>query len=500
MSSKVSKRLTQATSPEVCEHVYAPRLSRDFPVGFPLLCDINQAHLLMLSKAGLMPESEARHLAGAMQRIEEDGDAGVALDPALEDAYFNFEAHLMRVAGAHVGGSLHMARSRNDILATMDRMRARDWVYALLAALGRLQASALHGAFAHAEVVMPGYTHLQPAQPVSYGYYLLAVAEAVERDCNRLLAVLPALELCPLGAGALAGTSFPILRQASAKWLGFKGVVPTALDAVASRDFALELLSNITISAIGCSRFAQDYFVWCTHEFGLIDFPDSVAGTSSIMPQKKNPVVLEFIKGKAGQLIGLCTAAMSTFKGVNYTHTGDGNREGMRNLWDASQEFLRVLALMDLVVTKATPNEKRMRECVRQDFSVATELADLLVRERGLSFRESHHVVGDVVRRAMDAGGGADAIDSTLVDEVAQSQLHRSFELDPKQLADALDPAQSIRKKGHSGGPAPEQVRVRAAELQEQLAVRSAAVQSQLDQLAQARARLKQDIAALAAN
>lgn len=498
MSSKVSKRLTESTAPEVCEHIYTPRLNRDFSAGFPLLCDINQAHLLMLKTAGLISADDARQLANAMMQMEVDGPAKVPLDPLLEDAYFNFEAHLMRIAGAHVGGSLHMARSRNDILATMDRMRARELVLATLQALGQLQASALEGALRYAHVVMPGYTHLQPAQPVSYGYYLLAIAEAVERDSARMLALLPDLALCPLGAGALAGTSFPILRDVSAAALGFTGTVPTALDAVASRDYAMELLSSMAISAVGCSRFAQDYFVWCTHEFGLIDFPDSVAGTSSIMPQKKNPVVLEFIKGKSGQLIGLSTAALSTFKGVNYTHTGDGNREGMRNLWDASQEFLRLLDLMKLVVQTATPNTVRMKECVSHDFSVATELADLLVRERGLSFREAHHVVGDVVRRAMNAGLSSNAITSELVDEAARSQLDQSFSLDADQLRNALDPSQSIQKKGGSGGPAPEQVRHRAAELQVRLALRTTRVNSQVQRLTDTRQQLKKDIAALA--
>lgn len=245
MSSKVSKRLTESTAPEVCEHIYTPRLNRDFSAGFPLLCDINQAHLLMLKTAGLISADDARQLANAMMQMEVDGPAKVPLDPLLEDAYFNFEAHLMRIAGAHVGGSLHMARSRNDILATMDRMRARELVLATLQALGQLQASALEGALRHAHVVMPGYTHLQPAQPVSYGYYLLAIAEAVERDSARMLALLPDLALCPLGAGALAGTSFPILRDVSAAALGFTGTVPTALDAVASRDYAMELLSSM---------------------------------------------------------------------------------------------------------------------------------------------------------------------------------------------------------------------------------------------------------------
>lgn len=423
MTSKVSRRLTESTAIEVTENIYAPRLAKDFPAVFDSLNDVNQAHLLMLLRVGLIPREPAAQLARALQQIESEGVNAVPLDPSIEDAYFNYEAHLMNVAGAHIGGYLHMARSRNDILATMDRMRARTLATALVDHLCAVRDSALEGALRHSETVMPGYTHLQPAQPITYGFYLVAIAEALTRDVERVRQVERLIDLCPLGAGALAGTSFPIDRDETARLLGFGGLVGNALDAVASRDFALELLSAMTISAVGWSRFAQDYFVRCTAEFNLIDFPDRVAGTSSIMPQKKNPVVLEYLKGKAGHLIGLLTASLATIKGVNFSHTGDASREGMRSFWEAGEESLRCLRLLDLVVRSASPNTGAMAARVRRDFSSATDLADLLVRRCDLSFRESHHVVGAVVRAALDRNLGADQVGIKMLNQVAQDQL-----------------------------------------------------------------------------
>jgi argininosuccinate lyase len=466
MKSKVSRRLTEGTAAEVTENIYAPRLAKDFPAVFPHLNDVNQAHLLMLLGEGLMPRDAATQLAAALSKIESEGCAAVPLDPSIEDAYFNYEAYLMAVAGSHIGGYLHMARSRNDILATMDRMRARDMALDLIDRLNTVRRSALSGATRYGEVVMPGYTHLQPAQPITYGFYLCAIAEALSRDIERVRQIERLLDLCPLGAGALAGTSFAIDREATARMLGFSGVVPHALDAVASRDFALELLSAMAICAVGWSRFAQDYFVWCTHEFGLIDFPDRVAGTSSIMPQKKNPVVLEYLKGKAGHLIGLLMASLSTIKGVNFTHTGDGSREGMRSFWEAGEECLRSLTLLDLVVRTATPNVDAMARRVRRDFSSATDLADLLVRKCGLSFRESHHVVGAVVRHAMDRSLGADEVDLAMVNAAATEQLGAPLDLSEAEVRASLDPLASVAGRLVIGGPAPVRVQERVAELE----------------------------------
>lgn len=499
MNSKVSRRLSEGTATEVTENIYAPRLAKDFPAVFEHLNDVNQAHLLMLLHTGLMPPEPAAQLAHALQKIEADGADAVPLDPSIEDAYFNYEAHLMEVAGRHVGGYLHMARSRNDILATMDRMRTRALALALVEQLCAVRESALEGALRHAATVMPGYTHLQPAQPITYGFYLAAIAETLTRDIERVQQVERLIDRCPLGAGALAGTSFPIDRHETARLLGFSGLVPHALDAVGSRDFALELMSAMTICAVGWSRFAQDYFVWSTGEFGLIDFPDRVAGTSSIMPQKKNPVVLEYLKGKSGHLIGLLTAALSTIKGVNFSHTGDASRESMRSFWEAGEESLRCLRLLDLVVRTATPNKAAMADRVRRDFSSATDLADLLVRRCGLSFRASHHLVGAVVRAAMERSFGAHEIGIDLLNEAAHDQLGQRIDLSDAEVRNSLDPLASVHSRLVPGGPAPVRVQERVAELADISARDKTRNEERRHKSVEARSDLKRRIGRLAA-
>ncbi|AVS95668.1 argininosuccinate lyase [Paracidovorax avenae] len=499
MESKVSRRLQQATAQEVCDHIYLPRLEREFASGFACLSDINQAHLLMLHKADLVPGDTAARLAEALLRMEEEGPGAVALDPQREDAYFNYEAHLMALAGADTGGRLHVARSRNDILATSDRMRARDAGLRVLEGLNAVREVAIARASEHAGVVMPGYTHLQSAQPITYGHYLAALADALARDARRIEVAMEGFDACPLGAGAIAGTAFPIQRQETARLLGFSGCVGNSLDAVASRDFAWELMSSMAIAAVTWGRIAQDFYVWATPEFGLIEFPDSVAGTSSIMPQKKNPVVVEYLKGKTGHLIGLLNAAMATVKGTHFTHSGDGNRESMRSLWESAEECARCLALFRLLVDSARPLQEAMLRKARADFSTATDLADALVREAGLSFRQAHHVVGAVVREALDAGLSADAITADMVNAAATAQTGRTIELGSAAVQRCLDPVASVTGRCVEGGPAPSLVRQRAAGQLQALRQSTARAAARRDTLARARAALKAEIAALAA-
>jgi argininosuccinate lyase len=499
MQSKVSRRLQQPTAQEVCEHIYLPRLQREFASGFTYLTDINAAHLLMLHKADLVPTQVAALLAKALVQMQQEGPATVTLDPQREDAYFNYEAHLMHVAGADIGGRLHVARSRNDILATHDRLRARDMGLNVLDALNAARESAVARAAQYAAVVMPGYTHLQSAQPISYGHYLSAVAQALARDATRIEQALASLDASPMGAGALAGTAFPIQRAETARLLGFKGCVENSLDAVASRDFAWELMSAMTIASLTWGRIAQDFYVWSTPEFGLIEFPDSVAGTSSIMPQKKNPVVVEYLKGKTSHLIGLLTAAMSAVKGTHFTHSGDGNRESMRSFWESADECARCLALFKLVIDSATPVEKTMLRKAKSDFSTATDLADALVREFNLSFREAHHVVGAVVRKALDANLAADAITAEMVNSAATEQTGRPIHLSDASVRLCLDPASSVASRSTFGGPAPALVAERTCEQREALEKSKVRAADTRLFVAASRAVLQRELAALAA-
>ncbi|HEX8595750.1 MAG TPA: argininosuccinate lyase [Pseudomonas sp.] len=450
--SKVSRRLKETTAPEVNEYIYQPRLE-GFAQGFANLGNVNKAHIVMLAEQGLIRREHAAVLAKGVLDMEAAGPDAVTLDPSREDAYFNYEAHLIDQIGTDIGGRLHTGRSRNDILATLDRLRCREVLLGLVDSLHQVRQTALTNARLYAEVVMPGYTHLQPAQPITYGYYLCAVEQALQRDTQRLTQTLDAMNQSPLGAAAFAGTPFAIDRARTAELLGFDGYLDNALDAVGSRDFILETLSHLSLLSVFWSRVAQDYFVWSTHEFSLIEFPDSVAATSSIMPQKKNPTVLEYLKGRTGHIVGLLMGASITVKGSNFSHTGDANREGTRGFWEAAEEVQRCLKLLNLVLRTATPNTQLAARRASEDFSTATGLADLIVREADLSFREAHHVVGAAVRMAMDAGLSAHQIDTAMVDRCAVEQLGHPLKLSAEKVSECLDPAANVQSRASAGGP-----------------------------------------------
>jgi argininosuccinate lyase len=457
-NSKVSARLTEAVSPEIYSGIFAPRL-QSFGDIFDPLSDINKAHVIMLKEQGLLSEEHAAVLARGILKMEADGAGVVPLDPGREDAYFNYEAHLMNEVGADAGGRMHTGRSRNDIMATLDRLRGRDVLIGVIDALLKVRATALDQAEQYADVVMPGYTHLQPAQPMTYGFYLAGVAQALERDSRRLIGTLTHMNVCPLGAAAFAGTPFEIDRKRTAELLGFDNYVDNALDAVASRDFLLESISDMSLLAILWSRVAQDYYVWTTHEFGLIEFPDSVATTSSIMPQKKNPVVLEYLKGRTGHIVGALMAASMGIKGTHFSHSGESSREGISGFWETAREVVRCLELFDLVLRTARPVRDTAQQHAARDFSTATALADLMVRDHDLSFRAAHHVVGAVVREAIDRAVPADRIDVDMVESAAIEQLGKPLGISADAVRACLDPVGNVGARISSGGPSPATLR-----------------------------------------
>lgn len=489
--SKVSTRLSETLADEVRDLIIKPRLA-GFAQGFTALSDVNKAHLVMLSERSLIAHHNARDIARAMLEIEAEGPDSIPLDPAREDAYFNYEAHLMTRVGDDVGGRLHTGRSRNDVLATLDKLKCRRALMDLIDALHRARETTLAQALTYVDCIMPGYTHLQPAQPISYGFYLSGVAQALERDTRRLESTLEKINECPLGAAAFAGTVYDLDRQRTATLLGFDSYVENALDAVASRDFMLATLSDISLLAVFWSRVAQDFHVWSTPEFGLIDFPDSVASTSSIMPQKKNPIVLEYLKGRAGHIVGNLVSASMAVKGTNFTHTGDGNRESVSLFSDAVDETIRCITLMDLVLRTARPNEQAGLDHARQDFSTVTALADLIVTERDWPFRTAHHVVGAAVRNALEHGMSAERIDAKMLDAAARDQAGTSLSFSEEQIRQCLDPVSNVRARRSAGGPSPTDVTRRVQVAQDRLAQEKHRHRQRIDHYDQARQALNQ--------
>jgi argininosuccinate lyase len=284
----------------------------------------------------------------------------------------------------------------------------------------------------------------------------------------------------------------------TARLLGFSGVVDHGLDAVASRDFVLEVLSALSLLAITWSRLAQDLYVMTSYEFQTVEFPDSVAGTSSIMPQKKNPVVLEYLKGQTGHILGAFLAAATAFRATHFTNTTDGNRDGVRAFWEAAQEARRCLTLVDLILRTARPVAATMLKRAQENFATATDLADLLVREADLSFREAHHIVGDVVRTAMERGLAAHQISSAMVDEAAQAEIGRALQLPDEAVQKSLDPVRSVEGRTVRGGPAKSAVNELVAEGRGRLTADRQVLEARRKALAEVRATLKREIAALA--
>lgn len=457
--SKVGERLAERPAPEITQYLYGARISEDRDSSFGYMTAVNQAHVVMLARQGIIKPDTARSLLNAIDDIVRGGAANLPLDDEREDLFFNYEHAVILRTNATTGGQMHTGRSRNDLGATITRMRCRDVLISLLTATLELRSALLDQAAAHVDTLLPGYTHLQPAQPITVGHYLTAIASGLARDSERLWHALQQTNLSPLGAAALAGTGYPIDRDLTARLLGFDGLVVNTLDGVASRDYFLASLAAAGILGVTLSRFAQDLFVWYSAEFGMIDFRDRIAGTSSIMPQKKNPIVLENIKGRTAHAIGAFSAAAAAIHNSHYTNVIDANREGLRLGWTALDEMRISIILAQLAITNVIIRADVMAARCRDNFSTVTQLADSLVAAWGISFRQAHEVVGGVVRQAIDQGRNAAAIDAELVRQSARDVLGHDGALDPELVEQALDPRHNVLVRSHPGGPAPGAVR-----------------------------------------
>lgn len=460
----VSSRLSERTAQELAEVIYRPAMAGFDDTALDTLCRLNEAHAVMLVEQGLIDRSVGRSLLKAMARIRAEGVEAIDLDPQFEDSYFAFENRLAAIAGDNAG-FLHTGRSRNDLGATLDRMRARSLCLRMMEGLNRARAACEAKAAAHAETIIPGYTHLQPAQPITFGYFLTNVASALSREHDKVAAVYDRINLSSLGAAALAGTSFNVDRNRAAELLGFDGLAEPCLEAVASRDFVTELLWTATSALSMLSRVAQDLYVFCTHEFAVISFPDRIAGTSSIMPQKKNMFALEYFRATAGRSIGTLSGTLSCIKGSNYSIGLDSTREGIADAWPSLAQFVDAMELLRLVFECVEVRNGRLAQRCYESFSTATDLADGLVRECGLSFREAHHVVGGAVQRAIDAGLDASGMTVETINASATLELGRTLAITPEFVRNCLDPVRSVHARTTPGGTAPPEVRRMLASL-----------------------------------
>ena len=415
----------------------------------------SQAHVAMLGAQGIVTGEDAAAIAAGLERVAAEYEAdGVPEDWDLEDIHMTTESRLSALIGP-VAGRLHTARSRNDQVATDFRLWVREACVAADAALGALQVALVTRAQEHAASIMPGFTHLQTAQPVTLGHHLMAYYEMAQRDRSRFVDAHRRMSQCPLGAAALAGTGFPIDRHATAKALGFAMPTANSLDSVSDRDFALDYLSAAAQCALHLSRLAEEFVLWASQPFGFVRLPDALSTGSSIMPQKKNPDAAELVRGHSGRIVGSLVSLMVTMKGLPLAYSKD-MQDDKPPVFEAAGLLMLSLAAMTAMIADTEFRTERMRAAAEAGYATATDLADWLVREAGIPFREAHHITGAAVKLAERKG--------LALDKVPLAELQA---IDPRidaRVFAALSVDASVAARTSYGGTAPDQVRMRVAE------------------------------------
>ncbi|GIV20220.1 MAG: argininosuccinate lyase [Armatimonadota bacterium] len=406
------------------------------------------AHARMLGKIGVLTPEEADVIIAGLHTLREDISEGrITFAPEAEDIHSEIERLLTERIGA-VAGKLHTARSRNDQVATDTRLYLREGIDALREEIRLLQEWIVHTAERHLHTILPGWTHLQHAQPVSLAHHLMAYFWMLQRDRERLRDCRKRVNQLPLGSAALAGTSFPLDRQMVAQELGFEGLCENSMDAVSDRDFVVEFLACAALVMTHLSRLAEELILWSTPEFGFVELDDSVTTGSSIMPQKKNPDVAELIRGRTGRLVADLTGVLVMLKALPLSYNRD-LQEDKGFLFDALDITLSSVTLMHLMLSRAQFRTERMRQAVRGDFSNATDLADYLVR-RGMPFRQAHEVVGRVVQYCLKQG--------LALEDLNIEQLRTFSELFEADALQILQPEAVMGARRSRGGTAPEAV------------------------------------------
>jgi argininosuccinate lyase len=429
----------------------------------------SKAHARMLARQGIIAPEDAETIIEGLDTIASEIREGrFAFSRALEDIHMNIEARLGELVG-EAAGRMHTARSRNDQVATDLRLWVRDAIDEIDGQLAALQVTLAEKAEAHAATIMPGFTHLQSAQPVTFGHHCLAYVEMLARDRGRFADCRRRLNESPLGAAALAGTAFPIDRQATAHELGFDRPAANSLDAVSARDFALEALAAASICGVHLSRLAEEIVVWASAQFGFIHLSDRFTTGSSIMPQKRNPDAAELVRAKVGRILGALMALGVVMKGLPLAYSKD-MQEDKEQVFDALPSLSLCLAAMAGMVRDMEPDAEAMRRAAGAGYATATDLADWLVRQAGLPFREAHHVTGRIVAEATRRG-----LELTELPLEAMQAVHPA--IDARALA-VLSVEASVATRVSEGGTAPDNVRRAARGWIERLAGRGGAAGS----------------------
>ena len=422
----------------------------------------SKAHVAMLAANGIVDGEDAQAITEGLTRIAEEYEAnGVPVNLDLEDIHMVTESRLAELIGS-AAGRLHTARSRNDQVATDFRLWVRDAIDEVLTGLNGLQKALVARAAEHADSVMPGFTHLQSAQPVTLGHHLMAYYEMAKRDVSRFTDARARMNRSPLGAAALAGTPYPIDRHMTAAAMGFDGPTDNSLDSVSDRDFALDYLMAATQCSLHLSRLAEEFIIWASQPFGFVKLPDAYSTGSSIMPQKRNPDAAELVRGHAGRIMGCMTALCVTMKGLPLAYSKD-MQDDKPPVFEAHDLLGLSIAAMTGMIETVTFRPDRMRGLAESGFATATDLADYLVRQANIPFREAHHITGAAVKLAEDLG--------CALCELPLDQLQAINPNITQDVFAVLTVDASVASRKSHGGTAPDQVRARIAQARTELGI-----------------------------
>ncbi|WP_286242852.1 argininosuccinate lyase [Methanobacterium ferruginis] len=417
----------------------------------------NQAHTTMLMEQGIISRQIGERILSALAELEKEGIDALDLNPAVEDIHMAVENYVTSKIGSDAG-FMHTAKSRNDQVATDLRIALKEEIQEIQRELLIFIDTIVEMAQEHLDTLMVGYTHLQHAQPTTFAHHLLSYAQALKRDYGRLQDAYQRMDLCPLGSAALTTTSFPINRNRTAELLGFSGPMENSIDGVSSRDFIAETVFALTLLGTTLSKISEELIIWSTYEFRMVELADEFSSTSSIMPQKKNPDVAEIVRGKTAVLNGELVTILTIIKSLPQSYNRD-LQEVTPHLWKATDTLSAALKITREMLASAEFKSERGAELARANFSAATELADLMVREGNLPFRTAHQIVGRSVSIALDKGMKAEDIDAQFLDEISKELTGETLGIDESIVKKALDPHEIIRSRNVIGGPAPSQVK-----------------------------------------
>jgi argininosuccinate lyase len=417
----------------------------------------------MLTEQKIIAKQDGAVLLAALEKHSD-----MTLEPSMEDVHMAVEEAVLKEAGTEAGGNLHIGKSRNDQVATAIRMILRGELLTLMRSVAHVQEHMAEVAEDHVETVILEYTHLQPAQPVTFAHYLISYVDAFERDIQRLQNTYTRVNLSPLGAGALATTSFPINRDRTSELLGFNGLMENSIDAVGSRDFVAETLADLTLIAVNLSRLAEDLIIWSSPDFGVVELPDEFTSTSSIMPQKKNPEVLEVVRARASHALGNFVAVTAAVKSLPSTYNLDF-QEITPKLWESVDSVRASLDMIHKLLPKLKVTATDMTDKALKSFVAATELANLLVRKYNVPFRSAHKIVGALVKSLINAKlTFADATPKMLA-KVAEESTGIKLAVKVEDIAALADPVKLVEVCNVKGGPAPVEVKRALCEREKQV-------------------------------